>query len=618
MDRYASVVLGPSTIRLAQGLSAVTALPGGVPADPIPGSNSLGTLNDELSVLRSRLESRLSTLRQDASVATLSVERPAASSSAVVSPALGLTVAHPSQAATTNGLDRARPVGSELLPAAKSQDVQADPAFVQHELAHKKRKLNGDGRKQKKSAAIIHDSDEDSDVSLSMATAAAAPKKSQTQLLKKTGKGKREGSTGGIAVKLKLGGNKRPVCEDFLLPPILTALALGTPSRPDLLPLSRGPTSQSQVIEDFSKARTTNQVPFTTFSPWVEQYLRTFGEDDLAFLAVKSEDLAPFVIPKVGRHYLDSWAEADILALIASELADDPPPMPPTDGPSPLLYGQIQRTRPSELDNETLPTEEACLGPLTERLVSALGARFVSSPCSGETRHSPASSTSHLPAGPPGERIDIDAAEMEEQVKRELRYLGILPDPSSHDHPGRLGPLDLGKSLNESSSARKETEIDWGSREDDEISTALRACQRLLRDQMAINEARRECLSDAVRERMAFQDYEAMRDGLEKTVETGWIKRQRTTKRKVAKNKYYKPNTVIESGLPPLSEDLVVALDNRRRFVEGLAPIFADEPGRQGRFRGLPRESVFRNNLLATIPPSDRSALEQLPSAPAG
>ncbi len=49
---------------------------------------------------------------------------------------------------------------------------------------------------------------------------------------------------------------------------------------------------QSEVCEDFSKAKPGTQIAHGTFHTWAEFYLRPFGEDDLAFLAPRVSKLA--------------------------------------------------------------------------------------------------------------------------------------------------------------------------------------------------------------------------------------------------------------------------------------------------------------------------------------
>lgn len=57
------------------------------------------------------------------------------------------------------------------------------------------------------------------------------------------------------------------------------------PIKPPSIPPPPTAKKQSEVCEDFSKAKPGNQIQFNTFHIWAEAYLRPFGEDDLAFLA---------------------------------------------------------------------------------------------------------------------------------------------------------------------------------------------------------------------------------------------------------------------------------------------------------------------------------------------
>lgn len=133
-------------------------------------------------------------------------------------------------------------------------------------------------------------------------------------------------------------------------------------------------------------------------------------------------------------------------------------------------------------------------------------------------------------------------------------------------------------------------QIEWGSREDDEVSAALRACQRLLQDQTAKNEVRKAILSSVVKDRMAFQDYETTRDAQERVIENGWTKRQRAGKKKgKGKGDKDKPS---EGPKPPVTLALLSAVEKRHRLVSQFKPFF-DEEEDKGRFFGIPESSVY-------------------------
>jgi transcriptional adapter 3 len=363
----------------------------------------------------------------------------------------------------------------------------------------------------------------------------------------------------------------------------------------------------------------------------VEQYLRSFGEDDLAFLAnkvccgrttkacraelngvvfsVQNEDPTPFDMPALGRWYQDVWAEED--AFLNSPSASPAPFSSSTGGglePPPL-----GRFRPSDLTDDSVATENVFLGPLAERVAAALSWEGVKRPQVDQRATEPETTLGADEGGLGGlTGVNIDTTELEERLRRELRYLGVFADANSS-----------------SATYRRDGDVDWSQRQDDEISASLRACQRQLRDQMEINEARKARLAEVVRDRMAYQEYEGLRDSVEKEIEAGWAKLQRAVKRKAAKAKERGSNTVA-AGTPsaatptsaaapangvvtrgaekeqqrvPVSDSIVSALEKRRRFVDSLAPLFDDaEPGR---FRGFPTESIYGDDPLTRTTPSE-------------
>ncbi|KWU46526.1 hypothetical protein RHOSPDRAFT_11316, partial [Rhodotorula sp. JG-1b] len=246
---------------------------------------------------------------------------------------------------------------------------------------------------------------------------------------------------------------------------------------------------------DFSNAKPGQQIAHSTFQNWVDAYLRPFGEDDLAVLAAKPEDLTPYIIPPLGKHYLERWEEEDL----------DPSQRPSTSSSfnSSLEPPVLPRLRPDALTEDALAGENVFLGPLSERLMAALAVGedgLVNVEDDDDDSHS-------IEDGSYPPKLPMDAVDFEERVKRELRYIGILP----------------------------EDEVDWASREDDEVSSALRACQRLLHQQTAMNEARKAILMSLVKDRMAYQDYETARDAQERVIEQGWQKRLRTDVKKKKK-----------------------------------------------------------------------------------
>ncbi|SCV66959.1 BQ2448_5605 [Microbotryum intermedium] len=369
-------------------------------------------------------------------------------------------------------------------------------------------------------------------------------------------------------------------------PGTATAFYLPTQSLVPPKPVSVAPTStpkrQADVSGDFSTAKPGTQIAHHTFHTWADAYLRPFGEDDLAFLAPKPDDWTPYFIPPLGKHFTEQWEEEDhdLSASNASHYASplEPPPLP--------------RIKLDALNEDALGSEVVTLGPLSERLVAALA--FTSGGREDTEDEGPSSADGVHPNGigmdhtaqladPGAQTRPLDAVELEERIKRELRFIGLLP----------------------------EDEVDWSSREDDEISSALRSCQRQLHRQTTVNEARKVVLSRIVKDRMAYQDYEATRDAQERVIENGWLKRQKTQVKKKGKaardrNRNKKDKEAEEdaeggvdgTGKQPLSLSLLQAVDRRHVLIESFRPFFEEE--KAGRFWGIPTRSVYEGLVEET------------------
>jgi transcriptional adapter 3 len=296
----------------------------------------------------------------------------------------------------------------------------------------------------------------------------------------------------------------------------------------------------------------------------------------------QSDDLTPFLIPALGRHYAD-WSIDD--SNHASAL--DPPP--------------LDRFRAEDISDERLPTENVYMGPLAERLIAAMTTSVLD--VAGEEPSTngdidmsqeipglgapPAPASESAQPAPSDDAPPLDAIDLEERLRRELRFLGVFP-ANPQGQPGNRA---------------KDGDVDWSSRTDDEISAELKACQRLLSEQISVNDATKARLAERVKDRMARQEYEAMRDSLEKTIESGYLKRQRTlAKRKAAAtaaqtapppaSRACSPAKAAEpvetsDKPPPISAELAQAMYRRQKLIEGVYQlVFANaEPGR---FMGMP------------------------------
>ncbi|GJN88461.1 hypothetical protein Rhopal_001427-T1 [Rhodotorula paludigena] len=463
---------------------------------------------------------------------------------------MGDASAAPSSRGTPSGT--ATPASKASAKGARSQVVSPD---LEDEVAQPKPPRHSDRKKRKRDHVVDSDaSDSDDDRPLLQKNGIDGSTLIERKL-------KEERFTKhSIPIKPPAPGS----ASAFYVPSVSLA-----PPRPPAVPPPPTPKRQADVSGDFSNAKPGQQIAHSTFTNWVDAYLRPFGEDDLAFLAAKPEDMSPYLIPPLGKHYLDRWEEEDTGGAPASGYYV-----------SPLEPPVLPRLRPDALTEDALQTENVFLGPLSERLMAALavGGSSAAGALEDEGANG-AGEGAGDDAAPPQPKLQLDAVDLEERVKRELRYLGVLPDE----------------------------EVDWSSREDDEISAALRACQRLLHQQTELNEARKAVLQQLVKDRMAYQDYETARDAQERVIEAGWTKRMRVDvkKKKKGKERDRRPGggggaaaggAGAGDGDPskaPVSADLVEAVEKRDRLVSTFKPFFEEDGGDRGRFFGLPETSVY-------------------------
>ncbi|EFX05304.1 transcriptional regulator [Grosmannia clavigera kw1407] len=214
--------------------------------------------------------------------------------------------------------------------------------------------------------------------------------------------------------------------------------------------------------KDFSNAKPSNQINFSTFSSYIEPYFRPFTEEDLAFLRERGDHVTPFHIPKRGKkHYSDIWADEDGAMAVDSS--------PPVSGHDKRLPPNQPRGNIDSMTDEVAETDRLSVGPLLARLLQAMRPEHRAPPVptgSDSVNGSVDVSMSGLgdtsvngtdgPAGESqngdGERVlpvatlmpesasetwkkathpKLDYTQVDERIKQELRHIGFLPFPDS-------------------------------------------------------------------------------------------------------------------------------------------------------------------------------------------
>ncbi|KAL4244167.1 NGG1 family protein [Abortiporus biennis] len=373
---------------------------------------------------------------------------------------------------------------------------------------------------------------------------------------------------------------------DFSLPTPVSLVPLRPQPAPPPVP---GPSKPTEVADDFSKTKASSQILIHTFYTSIEPWLRPIKEEDIGFLEYTGDEVEPFVMPKLGPHYSESWEREDIEhygTLLPSTVALQTT----LNHQPPNLTGQLPKWEPSTLTENDVMTEAHSHGPLNERLISAL------IPMIGSSEWKGVKAAEEAMEGRPGTngaaaqaaRDKLNVADLEDRIKNVLRFHGLLDEPP-----------------------------DFTEAVDDPIATALRHCQRELRTVMATNKARKARLAAIAKDRVAYQEYLDTKDCLDKTISTLYTKLQKKDGPKVNKKKKkasepvgangsvngagVPPPCPAALGLGPDEENRLVVPDQlkqyvaaRRVFVDTIGGQF-DEKEREhpGWLYGLPTKSVF-------------------------
>ncbi|KAG6907513.1 hypothetical protein DXG01_008602 [Tephrocybe rancida] len=367
---------------------------------------------------------------------------------------------------------------------------------------------------------------------------------------------------------------------DFSLPPPHPLLLPRPPIPPAPIP---GPSKPTEVMDDFSKSKQPSQVTVTTFYTSIEPWIRNIREEDVGFLEHTGDEVEPYILPKLGRHYLDVWEDQDAGRL--------PPVLTGQDGAEPAytFAAPAPKWDPSTLTEADLWTEGHGHGPLTERVISALlpiadagwkGVKAAEDAMEGRPGGSGAAAARR-------ERLNV--TDLEARIRDTMRYHGLLDETP-----------------------------EFSEKVDDPIATALRQAQRELRVVVATNKARKERLVSIARDRLGYQEYLELRDSVDKNISTLYTKLQRKDAPKIPKKKKLKgeaaaapePNgaPIVPGPCPAalgfhtdedmqlhISDQLKQLVETRRQWVDTVGAVFeAKQLEQPGRIWGLPEESVFQ------------------------
>lgn len=360
------------------------------------------------------------------------------------------------------------------------------------------------------------------------------------------------------------------IAEDFSLPN-----RSYIPARPKLLtPIPAGPRTVAEVMDDFTKVKQPpKQEPIHIFHASVEPYTRPLREEDLAFLDYTGDEDDPFLIPALGRHYLEVWEDEDALYDGREPRMGVGPPRPAAPPPT--------NWNPGTLVEADMTSEQHGFGPIAERIVGGL---LVDPNIKADL--DPAASAGLDPWKGEPRAPHLNAADLEGRMRKQLQSIGLLTDE----------------------------EPDFAQLDDDQLVSELRTCQRLLRDQIEINRARKARLLELAQDRVAYQEYLDSKESIERNILAAFAKLQKPRGPPAgSSNKKKKlpagarpedagplPHPAVaglvlsndgQLGVPPPLRSLI---EVRNQFVRAFgAALEQRESEAPGSIYGLPSSSVF-------------------------
>lgn len=355
---------------------------------------------------------------------------------------------------------------------------------------------------------------------------------------------------------------------------------LGVVSFPkeDLSTLTAGPVP----MEDFTNARPASQLQFSTYASFLEPYFRSFSDEDIQFLQQPSvsdgteaanlrggKKLSAFTFPPLGPHYKHQWAVQD--AELSGREA-------PKEVMSEFAQQYLPRRQLAALDAQSVESAatSVSMGPLTERLVAAIFPEARDEPAESNGSADATGRTIPYAHGHPVE----DFAMLEERVKSEFRYVGLLDISLLRKFDKNKSEFKLAVPPPRDDFADPTAvDIDWANgAEDDEISRELRVLQRKLRTVSQRNVQYKEKLLPVIKDQLALQEYQSILQDLDKQVDQAYLRRLKAPKVAAPKHKKKKiesPDDLAETRVPDQKPAIKALMDKRARWIRSLEPLFA-------------------------------------------
>lgn len=169
---------------------------------------------------------------------------------------------------------------------------------------------------------------------------------------------------------------------------------------------------------DFIRVKPKDQVPIMNFWNVIDPYFAPLTEEDRSFLLPKEDDEKSYVIPPLGKHYLDVWGEDELVPAMTQSSSHS------SSSSSSSINSYLLINHP--ITNEDLLKQDISCGGLTERLLSSLLVDEHQQTKDDEDEDDDIVDSEDIIADRSEEDLSEDLIQFEERLKRELRYVGLF------------------------------------------------------------------------------------------------------------------------------------------------------------------------------------------------
>lgn len=350
---------------------------------------------------------------------------------------------------------------------------------------------------------------------------------------------------------------------------------------------------------DFTIAKPSNQINYSTFQAYVEPYIRPLTEEDVAFLRERGDRVTPYIVPARGTApYREVWAKEDG----ASH----------HDFSSRLLPNEARGNIESMTD-DIAETDTISAGPITSRVLQSLRHNpNLSIPDSSNQQNGDVSMTNgeSTAASNDASTNGVNDDETVATFTKPSTWFPETTGTSAHKFPAsssRDFPSMEQRTLQElrySGFLTPEATPDYDSHYDDEVAERLRHLQAELQHISRENAVRKARVLELTEERMAMQEYSTIADDLDTQINTAYLKRNRTLnkpKKGVGKARPGQGGTGgVAVSRNAVSEGVRMLMDRRKEWRDLIGPVVDFGQTR------IPKDSVF-----------DKASMERLAKAEA-